>query len=201
MDLPTSLWLISTALSGMDRSVTQVGAGSGTWIDSSYVSAYASSEVDFIDLHIYPVQAGSRDCLDQALQMALVARSAGKRVLVGESWLFKAGANESVNAAYDATVFARDVFGFWGPADALFLEGLETLAHHAGIDYVTVFWSRTLFAYLDYSPALAAKAALEVMLLENQAAAQALLAGTRSSAGDAYAAISARRDLSREDAP
>jgi len=57
----------------------QVGAGTGTWHPQyeAFTRAYAAAGVDYIDLHVYPV---NRDFLDRAFTMA---RAVGAATVIG----------------------------------------------------------------------------------------------------------------------
>ena len=49
-------------------------------------------ELDYLDFHIYPVQYGFAS--DRVLKAAETARAKGKRVSIGEAWLYKVSSRE-----------------------------------------------------------------------------------------------------------
>jgi hypothetical protein len=143
---------LSDTLGKIDRSRgTLVGSGVGTWEDGSYFNRVMQlSGLDFIDLHIYPPgQNGA--LLERALVDARQARAAGKRVTISESWLYKIVPQEGKAALGNYTeAYNRDVYGFWEPLDARFLQDIVRLADATSMDFVSFFWTRYFFAYLDY---------------------------------------------------
>jgi hypothetical protein len=144
---------LADTLSKIDRSgVALVGTGVGTWEDPAYFDqAMRVSGSDFIDIHIYPMGPGAV-LLDRALTYAQQARAAGKRVTISESWLYKAA--PQINNGYTnfADVYNRDVYGFWEPYDLRFITDLLKLADITHTDFVSFFWIRYFFSYLDYQP-------------------------------------------------
>lgn len=65
----------------------------GTWDDISYFKALADiTELDYLDLHIYPIQ---RDfVMPRVMQLAALARQHNKSVSIGEAWLYKVSERE-----------------------------------------------------------------------------------------------------------
>ncbi len=141
---------LKDTLSKIDRSGVLVGTGAGTWEDPAYFNqAMQVKGTDFIDLHIYPM---GKDAvlLDRALSYAQQARAAGKRVTISETWLYKA-APQGLNAYGDyAEIYNRDVYSFWEPLDARYIQDILKLADVTRMDFVSFFWTRNFFAYLDY---------------------------------------------------
>jgi hypothetical protein len=142
---------VADTLRGMKRSGVLVGAGAGNWDSTDYVERFArQTDVDYIDIHVYPLASSREDYLQRAVEMARIARRAGKRVVVGEAWLYKAsprGLNRNPTAA---SVFANDVYSFWAPLDSQFLEALAKMAQAEGIEYVSPFWTKYFFGYLEF---------------------------------------------------
>ena len=167
-------------------------AGSGSWAHdgAAYVDALcAIPGLWGIDIHVYPV---NYDFLDRALALADLARARGKHVTLLEAWLQKETDEEltSIDAAFDATLYARDAFDFWAPLDQRFLAVIVKLARVTGMAYVSPFWTRYFWAYLDYDQLAATvpfPAPDEIVALANSAAGQALVAGRTSETAQAYA--------------
>jgi hypothetical protein len=133
---------------GLQPRGVKLGAGAGTWSPMAYFNALAEiSQIDYIDLHIYPVQ---RDFVwDKVTRIADTAAKRGKRVSIGEAWLYKVS-NREFRSINHVEAFARDVFSFWQPLDSLFLEVTAKLSHHVDAEFCSFFWMKHLYAYLDY---------------------------------------------------
>jgi hypothetical protein len=189
-------------LAGAGLGGIPVLAGVGTWTGQgdAFVEALCGiSGLWGIDLHQYPVNL---DFLDRALRLAGLARARGKRVTFMEAWLQKESDAElgTLNPAFDTTVYARDAFSFWAPLDARFLEVMVKLAHVAGADMLSPFWSRYFWAYLDHAQVSAAVPPLtsdQIVALSTQAAAAALVSGSVTSTGRAYGALARPRTVRR----
>lgn len=185
---------VNDTLRGMKRARTLVGAGSGNWDSLDYVRRFSNeTALDYIDLHIYPLASTRDNFLRRAVEMAGVARAAGKRVVVGEAWLYKAAPRELGANPTAASVFARDVYSFWAPLDVRFLELLHRFGQTQQAEYVSPFWTKYLFSYLDFDAAPARASARELLQLGDQAAVRQIVAGKVSESGKAYRRI-ARRD-------
>ncbi|MGH2544763.1 MAG: hypothetical protein ACRDIB_18380 [Ardenticatenaceae bacterium] len=173
---------------------TLVGAGLGTW-ERSYVElaeAYARQPgIDFINIHIYPVNQG---LLDRALEIADIALRNNKKVVLGEIGLYKIRDSEirrRAGIAGSVEIYSRDVFAFWQPLDMKFLEAIYLLSQAKNVDYISYFWNRNFFAYLDYQRN-AGSQPRALMRQMNQAASQALRQGEFSETGLYYQELARR---------
>lgn len=130
----------------------RVGAGVGTWHPQyeAFTRAFASTGVDYIDLHVYPV---NRDFLDRAAAMARLARQSGKGIAMTEAWLYKAGSADLTRGFTAEGIFGRDAFSFWEPLDRRFLEVMVTFAHAERLLFLSPFWTKYFHAYVDYDTA------------------------------------------------
>ncbi len=130
---------------------TQLGAGIGTWQRSGemYLKALCVTGVDFVDLHVYPV---NRDLLDKLVTYTDQAHTCDKPVAISEAWLQKQRDAEfaQIDAVFDNAIYARDTFSFWSPLDQKFLSSLAKFAHWKHLLYMSPFWSKFFWAYLDY---------------------------------------------------
>ena len=105
-------------------------------------------------MHLYPLRDARRDHVTTLMTWAdrVRATSPGKRLVISECGLYKAGAREiGRRPPYDWNIFARDVYDFWSPLDIRFLSLVDRLARAKQIEFVAPFWSRHLFAYLPFS--------------------------------------------------
>jgi hypothetical protein len=127
----------------------QVGAGAGTWTKNymQYVQAFASLPMDFVDMHIYPVNGSF---FTNALAAADTIHAAGKQVGMSECWDMKIRDNEVGVLGY-ATVFPRDPFSFWQPVDIAFLQAIVNFANSKQLAFISPYWVNYFFAYLDYN--------------------------------------------------
>lgn len=144
---------VDTLLKRIDHSSGMlVGAGMGSWGDQTLTTAFISMPgLDYIDLHIYPP---GKDAvfLERALSIAQQARSAGKRVTIGECWLYKTLPEDlGGGPGIEGDVFNNDAFSFWYPLDARFIHDIMDLADATEMDFASFFWMRNFFAYLDYN--------------------------------------------------
>jgi len=170
----------------IDRSTgILVGAGAGTWEDPAYIRAFiASPSLDFINMHVYPLSSAYDNYLQRAVDWAELARASGKKLVMGESWLYKASPPEVAKPYQE--IYRRDVFSFWEPLDTRFIEAIAGLAHYQGFEYVSLFWANYFFSYLDYDEATKNLSAVELMSLANQAASKSIVAGNFSRTGEAF---------------
>ena len=169
--------LLEYVTRGLDKRGVLVGAGAGTWEDLAYAQSLARiGGLDYLDMHIYPI---TRDYVnDRAFRFAEIAQRAGKRVVIGEAWLYKASDQDlrAGNVAAAPGLFARDVFSFWEPLDAQFVTTVVKLSHAVKIDFTSFFWSRYFFGYADYSERTGRLSPGELSRLANAAAGRNMTA-------------------------
>jgi uncharacterized protein (TIGR03437 family) len=156
--VPGFLDLINRGISAVNASGVGdqilLGAGVGTWDANgiAYINALAGTELDFIDLHIYPVNGRA---FENAIAFAEAARARGKRIAISEAWLLKERDSEFsvVNVSNNPAIFARDVFSFWEPLDSRFLAAVARFAYWQKALMVSPYWTRYFYAYLNFSDA------------------------------------------------
>jgi hypothetical protein len=183
---------ISSTLKNIDHSSgILLGAGTGTWENSSYIKTILSMPgldyLDYIDLHIYPLNQDGA-WLDLALKWANDARAAGKKVTVRESWLYKALFEElgSGGMGNAELMMNRDFYSFWSPLDIRFVRDMIDLADAAKMDFFSFFWTRNFFAYLDYDKTPGNLSTLELNRLINQAGLKNMQKGILSPLGQYF---------------
>ena len=161
-----------------------VGAGTGTWENPAFMSeAMSLPGLDYIDLHVYPLGANGAYAL-RALQYAQQARASGKRVTISECWLYKASPEELGNGLGDIQkIMNRDVWSFWTPVEERFILDIIHLADSTRMDFVSFFWARNFFAYLDYASTPHDLATQQLNQRINQASQANLQSGTFSTLG------------------
>ncbi len=177
-----------SALKKLGRSDTLlVGAGTGTWENQAYINEILRLPgLDYIDLHIYPLNKDAF-LLERALNYALQARAAGKRVTVSESWLWKASPEElGYGLGNTEKIMNRDAYGSWSPLDSRFIQDIINMADATHMDLVSFFWMRNFFAYLDYSTTPQSLTTIELNRRLNQAAVSSVQSGTMSTLGQYF---------------
>ncbi len=146
-DVRTYTEFVSFILKDLDRRGVLVGAGTGNWDDPMYIESLAKNTgIDYVDIHFYPI---SRDFTARAIQQAEIARANGKRIIIGETWLYKSGERETGGASA-VDIMSRDVYSFWQPLDEKFLALIIQFARQNQVEFVSPFWSAYFFAYVDY---------------------------------------------------
>ena len=171
--------ILSTLQAAGPMSVS-VGAGVGTWIDSftQYVQSFATTSVQYIDLHIYPV---NKNYFMNALTAAPIIQAAGKKIAITEAWDMKERNNE-LGILSTVQVYGRDPFSFWEPIDQAFLQALVDFGNAEKLTFIGPFWSHYFFAYLDYNTYGTLPSA-QVLTSSDQAAAAANDVGAFSPTG------------------
>ncbi|HSM89387.1 MAG TPA: hypothetical protein VLT56_05135 [Desulfobacterales bacterium] len=140
---------IGQVVKELDHSGVKFGAGAGSWVSIDYFRALAAiPELDYIDIHIYPVQHGFAS--DRVLKAAEAARANGKRVSIGQAWLYKVLGRELTRIS-PVEAFSRDVFSFWQPLDENFIQLVVNLARTIDAEFCSFFRMEHFFSYLDYS--------------------------------------------------
>jgi len=135
----------------------QLGAGFGSWLNASgssslvdYIEAYVALPLDYIDMHLYPINTENGvSFIDNTLLIAEMAAAAGKPVAISETWLWKME-NSEWDVVSDDTYRARFPFSFWAPIDAYFLQTVQALAQYTNMLYVAPDGPDYFFAYQTY---------------------------------------------------
>jgi hypothetical protein len=127
----------------------KIGAGVGTWTQNymQYVQALAGLPLDFVDMHIYPV---NKTDFTNALQAADAIHAAGKEVGLSECWAWKVRDSE-LGVIDSGTVDDRNPFSFWEPVDISFLRSIVHLADYKQFAFISPYWAHYFFAYLDFN--------------------------------------------------
>ncbi len=147
--------------------------------------------IDFVDLHIYPV---NDNLLDKLITYADQAHACGKPVAISEAWLQKQRDAEfaQIDAVFDNTIYACDAFSFWSPLDQKFLISLTKFAHLKRLLYFSPFWSKFFWAYLDYDK-VGRLPKQDLMTESARTSAAGIRDGTMTSTGAAYKEAITRR--------
>jgi hypothetical protein len=171
-------------------SPTQIGAGTGTWEAALFRNFVDQTDLDFYNIHIYPLQAPNNG-LQVAQTMATYAGSQGKPVIVGETWLYKMSASEiGVTAGATAAVaFSRDAYTFWEPLDARYLRDVLALGAEFDMQLVSLWGARYFYGQLDWTEELDALDFRGTSQKVNPLISQGINADELSALGEAFAAL------------
>jgi len=148
----------------------QIGAGAGTWLAgyTQYVQAFAAMPMNFVDMHIYPI---NNNDFTNALLAANIVHAAGKQLAMSECWEWKIRDSEIGGSLTSTMVDARNPFNFWQPVDTSFLQSIVHFANFDQLAFVGPFWTDYFFAYLDYNTYSPVN--YETLLVDAQSAAGA----------------------------
>jgi len=178
--------LLNVILQTLQQSNIQgvsIGAGTGTWISGydSFAQSYAATSIQYIDMHIYPV---NHDYLTRALTVASIAQSAGKKIGITESWLNKVRDSELSTISH-TDVLARDPMSFWAPLDAQFFQALVAYAQYEHLAFFCPSWTTYFHAYLDYN-VVGTLSSNEILTQAFSASSSAIRAGEFTSTAVAF---------------
>ena len=169
---------------------TKLGAGSGTWETSNYVTNFASIKgLDYIDIHSYPLTNNVTDYLKLLETWPELVRAINPslEIISSETWLYKVQASELGREPTTPIFLARDVYNFWESLDSQFLDVLTIIAHKNDYAVIAPFWSTYFFAYLDYNdPSLLGLTPMEVLGRAFSASSRAIQDCQTTGLGDHY---------------
>ncbi len=166
-----------------------VGAGIGTWQinnGAAFVTALAPI-VDYLDFHVYPIndeQGQPIDIPTNTIDVITQAETLGKKVAISEAWLLKTSDAQYTGAdvASSEQNFSQDVFSFWAPLDQSFLNVMYDIANWKGLMYMSAFWTKYFWAYLDYN-SVSTDAAATLINTSQQVSSTALASNQITSTG------------------
>ncbi len=160
----------------------KLGAGFGTWLQqgqlfangfmrlhcgqmvSGQVQPCISQSLDFLDLHIFPINEQTVDCSappnpktctspnfwQNTMTVVSTAIAAGVPITISQTWLRKVRDAEWMQINGDIQE-AREAYSFWEPLDLAELQVIASLAHYAHMPFVVPFNTQSLSAYLEWS--------------------------------------------------
>ena len=140
---------------------SKLGAGFGTWLGPyepnslmDYTNAYLGLPLDYLDMHIYPINTeynGLENFLSNALTVYQAASTniLPRPVAISESWPWKMEDKE-FNVLSTDTLRARDPFSFWAPIDVYFIQTMEKLANYTQMLYLTTQGNDYFMSYQTY---------------------------------------------------
>jgi hypothetical protein len=138
---------------------TLLGAGAGTWEAEDFVLDFAQqTNLDYVDIHLYALRLNAEDHVAKLATLVRKVREArpNMKVTIGETWLYKHGAEEP-KGMFNTEAFFRDSFSFWNPLDEQFLNLLMGIAQKENISVVAPYFSQYFFACYTFGDAESSK--------------------------------------------
>jgi hypothetical protein len=176
--------MVGQVIKGLSHPGVRLGAGAGTWTSADYFKSLAAlPELDYLDLHIYPVQYGYAS--DRVVKAAETARAKGKGVSIGEAWLYKVAGRE-LRTISPAEAFARDALAFWQPLDQDFMRLVVDLARRIDAEFCSFSSTNSLYGYLPLTSDTARMSGAELRQASDRAAAANILEGRLSPTGERF---------------
>jgi hypothetical protein len=155
-NVDNTISLINFFTSNLNEGTTLIGAGAGTWDQIDFFEKIAQTNIDYIDYHIYPPHFNYIDNI--AFKIDSIADIYNKKLVIGESWCYKATNSELVNStnpvAISALIYSRDGFDYWESVDTLFVKSMILLSQQSKVELVQFHWAYVLFGQLTYNPAI-----------------------------------------------
>ncbi len=131
----------------------KMGAGVANWQPQylQYVQGFVTLPLDFIDLHVYPVNnLSTQNFMTNALTICSTAAAAGKAITISEAWMWKMRDTEWNVLSIDQ-IRSRNAFSFWAPLDAYFLQLMVNLANYEKMLFMATEGSDYFWVYQDYN--------------------------------------------------
>jgi hypothetical protein len=151
---------VTTHLKSMGVSSNSLlGAGAGTWESEDFVLKFAQqANLDYVDIHLYALRLNAEDHVAKLATLVRKIREArpSMKVAIGETWLYKHGAEEP-KGMFNTEAFFRDSFSFWSPLDEQFLNLLMGIAQKEDISVVAPYFSQYFFACYTFGDAESGK--------------------------------------------
>ena len=163
---------------------TKIGAGAASWFPISFDQAIATTGVDVLMEHIYPLTPGIVSTLTAT---AALAHQVGKPLVADEVWLYKGSTTASGNVTASGQESKMAAYSFFEPLDQRFLAITREWSQKADVAYTSPFWSMQLFSYVTWTPQLEAGTVDGTLALLDQAASSAMAQGRYTATGLAWA--------------
>ncbi len=175
---------------GANASRVKVGVGAGTWEADLFGRFIRETDLDFYDVHIYPLQ-GNPGGLETAREMARLAQGKGKPAIIGETWLYKMAQSEigATSGATASEAFRRDAFTFWEPLETRYIRDVLALGAEFKMPFVSFWGARFFFGQVDWTPQLDGLDFKGISSTVNPIITQNLAQGRRTALGDAFARL------------
>ena len=181
LDQPlTSAAVVREEVEAIHRGSTLLGAGAGSWSSPQFDKDYASSGVNYIDLHIYPTEP---QFVTNAITDANEARAAHLPMVMDEFYLFPA-----LKFDGQGTIDKHEIepFTWLDPLGTKFLKIFTTFGQKEGFSLVVAFDDNTFIANLTWKPEDDTNSLKSVNALYDPVLEHALATGGLSAVGRSY---------------
>jgi len=177
----------------------KIGAGLGSWLSGfqGFINGFTDQQcsssqpcvaipLDFVDMHIFPInELTNSNFWQNAMTIASMAQAAGKPVSVSQTWLRKVRDSEWGVLDGD-TQESREVFSFWQPLDAAFLQTIVNFANYSQMVFCAPFNTYNFSTYLTYDDSTSGLAPTQLYSQELAQASTSLQQGSYSSTGISF---------------
>jgi hypothetical protein len=173
--------IVRQEVQAIHRGATLLGAGAGSWSSPQFDRDYATTGVDYIDLHVYPTQPRF---VSNAIADAREAKAAKLPVVMDEFYLFP-----SLTFGPQGTIQKHEIepFSWLDPLKTRFLRIFTTFAQKEGFAYVVAWDDNTFLADLTWQPGDDTSSLQSVNALYDPVLREALASGHVTAVGHAYA--------------
>jgi hypothetical protein len=183
---------IEQLLSSLNKGNTKLVAGAGAWLDTSYLTGFASDpRLDIISTHVYPIYGNN---LQTLIQIGKIAQQNNKPVVIDEAWMEKVlqPATDRGTGIGGPSITQQDVFAFWSPMDVEFLSLMVKFAEIYHVEFLSPFGEEYFFAYLNWTPSLDAEGYFRLKTQLDPLFTQNMASNTLTPTGDAYSQLDHR---------
>ncbi len=183
-----AMQLLQTNLTALQQAgITNVtiGAGAGSWIANylTYIQDFATTSLNYIDTHVYPV---NNNFFMNVLSAAPIIQQAGKGMGISEAWPEKVSNSQLTLGV--SSEDSRDVFSFWAPIDTAFLQAMVDFAQSQKLLFFAPSFPAYFAAYLNYN-SVAEDTPAQLLAASRTASTAANNAGAFTSTGTAFSTL------------
>jgi len=182
---------IDQLLSSLNKGNTKLVAGAATWLGTSFLTGFANNpRLDFISTHIYPIYGNN---LQTLIEMGQIAEQNGKPLVVDEEWeekvLQPVTGSGSGTGIGGPLVTQQDVFAYWSPIDAEFLNLMAKFAKEYHLVFFSPFSEDYFFAYLDWTPILDSEGYFQLKTQLDPLVSQNMASNALTPTGEDYSTL------------
>jgi hypothetical protein len=180
---------IEQLLASLNKGNTKLVAGAGAWLDTSYLTGFASDpRLDLISTHVYPIYGNN---LQTLIRIGKIAQQNNKPLVIDEAWMEKVlqpstGRGTGIGGP---SIDQQDVFAFWSTMDTEFLALMVKFAEIYHVEFFSPFWEEYFFAYLNWTSSLDSQGYFQLKAQLDPLFAQNMISNTLTPTGAAYSQL------------